>query len=157
VDDGQQQPQSQGAVPAGWYPDPAGQGQRYWDGSGWTTHTAPAAGEQQARTEPAEPEAREQAAPAAAEATTVTEPGAPVSSASAYATPGPAGSSQAEGDKRPPTQVEWALSVGLALVPIAGLIWGIYLVRKEDGRQNAGNLCVVLSLAVILIAILIFR
>jgi hypothetical protein len=31
-------------TPAGWYPDPDGSGgQRYWDGSAWTEHRAPAA------------------------------------------------------------------------------------------------------------------
>ncbi|TAK68719.1 MAG: DUF2510 domain-containing protein [Actinomycetota bacterium] len=30
-------------VPAGWYPNPHGPGQKYWDGSGWTEHTAPQA------------------------------------------------------------------------------------------------------------------
>lgn len=31
------------APPAGWYANPEGSGQlRYWDGSGWTEHTAPA-------------------------------------------------------------------------------------------------------------------
>src|SRR6185312_9265795 len=31
-------------TPAGWYPDPDGSGgQRYWDGSTWTEHRAPAA------------------------------------------------------------------------------------------------------------------
>lgn len=30
------------AAPAAWYPDPAGaEGLRYWDGMGWTDHTAP--------------------------------------------------------------------------------------------------------------------
>lgn len=30
------------AVPAaGWYPDPSGTGQRYWDGAQWSEHTAP--------------------------------------------------------------------------------------------------------------------
>jgi hypothetical protein len=28
---------------AGWYPDPAGQGSRYWDGTRWTEHTQPLA------------------------------------------------------------------------------------------------------------------
>ncbi|MGR0319435.1 NINE protein [Agromyces sp. ZXT2-3] len=32
----------QSGTPAGWYPDGNG-GQRYWDGSAWTEHTAPAA------------------------------------------------------------------------------------------------------------------
>ncbi len=27
--------------PAGWYPSPSGQGQRYWDGAAWTDHHAP--------------------------------------------------------------------------------------------------------------------
>ena len=37
----QQAPQPQAGPPAGWYPDPgrAG-GQRYWDGTRWTDHTA---------------------------------------------------------------------------------------------------------------------
>lgn len=31
-------------IPAGWYPDADNPGlQRYWDGNGWTEHTAPAA------------------------------------------------------------------------------------------------------------------
>jgi hypothetical protein len=28
-------------TPAGWYPAPDGNGQRYWDGAAWTDHTAP--------------------------------------------------------------------------------------------------------------------
>lgn len=28
-------------TPAGWYSDPSGAGQRYWDGTKWTEHTAP--------------------------------------------------------------------------------------------------------------------
>ena len=32
---------SEGAAPPGWYPDPGGGGQRYFDGSAWTGHTAP--------------------------------------------------------------------------------------------------------------------
>lgn len=32
-------------APAGWYPDPTVPGQqRYWDGTGWTEHTAPGPG-----------------------------------------------------------------------------------------------------------------
>jgi hypothetical protein len=34
-----------GSTPAGWYPDPSGSSQqRYWDGTQWTEHYAPAAG-----------------------------------------------------------------------------------------------------------------
>ena len=29
------------AAAPGWYADPSGVGQRYWDGRTWTTHTAP--------------------------------------------------------------------------------------------------------------------
>ena len=49
-------------IPAGWYPDPASgqpgpygepgpvpQGQRYWDGTGWTEHVAAGAGVRPAR------------------------------------------------------------------------------------------------------------
>ncbi len=36
-------PPDPGTAPAGWYPVPGGM-QRYWDGSEWTTHTAPAVG-----------------------------------------------------------------------------------------------------------------
>jgi uncharacterized RDD family membrane protein YckC len=32
---------SVGAAPPGWYPDPSGGGQRYFDGAAWTQHTAP--------------------------------------------------------------------------------------------------------------------
>jgi hypothetical protein len=32
---------SQPPPPPGWYPDPRGQGQRYWDGNDWTDHWAP--------------------------------------------------------------------------------------------------------------------
>jgi len=48
-------------TPAGWYPDPDGSGgQRYWDGSGWTEHRAPAAHEPTQPTAPAEPPVSEQ-------------------------------------------------------------------------------------------------
>ena len=30
-------------TPPGWYPDPQGAGQRYWDGRQWTEQRAPAA------------------------------------------------------------------------------------------------------------------
>jgi uncharacterized RDD family membrane protein YckC len=32
---------SEGGAPPGWYPDPGGGGQRYFDGSAWTGHTVP--------------------------------------------------------------------------------------------------------------------
>ena len=34
---------SDGGAPPGWYPDPAGGIQRYYDGNAWTAHTAPLA------------------------------------------------------------------------------------------------------------------
>jgi hypothetical protein len=33
------------ATPAGWYADPEGRGQRYWDGANWTDQLAPPARE----------------------------------------------------------------------------------------------------------------
>ncbi|MBI5090345.1 MAG: DUF2510 domain-containing protein, partial [Actinobacteria bacterium] len=36
--------QAPGAPSAGWYPDPAGPGSRYWDGARWTEHTQPLPG-----------------------------------------------------------------------------------------------------------------
>lgn len=32
--------QTAASQPAGWYPDPNGGGQRYWDGQAWTEHTS---------------------------------------------------------------------------------------------------------------------
>lgn len=32
------EPSAQQQVPAGWYPDPSGAGQRWWDGTAWTDH-----------------------------------------------------------------------------------------------------------------------
>lgn len=40
--------------PPGWYPDPGGQGQRYWDGRQWTQHLGPGA-------PPVQPSAEEKA------------------------------------------------------------------------------------------------
>ena len=47
-------PYPPGQTPAGWYPDPSGSGrQRYWDGSQWTEHYAPAAQAAPAYAQPA--------------------------------------------------------------------------------------------------------
>ncbi len=43
--------EGQAAQPAGWYPAADGS-QRYWDGTQWTEHTAPAAGAMQASAAP---------------------------------------------------------------------------------------------------------
>jgi Protein of unknown function (DUF2510) len=54
--------------PPGWYQDPRGQGQRYWDGQQWTEHTHPAPAQQPpAQQAPAQQApAQRQAAPAQA-------------------------------------------------------------------------------------------
>jgi hypothetical protein len=41
--------------PAGWYPDPAGQGSRYWDGTRWTTNVQPTAAPMPTPAAPAAP------------------------------------------------------------------------------------------------------
>jgi uncharacterized RDD family membrane protein YckC len=43
---------SAGGAPPGWYPDPGGGGQRYFDGAAWTGHTAPSANAYAAATPP---------------------------------------------------------------------------------------------------------
>ncbi|MFF8914412.1 phospholipid scramblase-related protein [Streptomyces sp. NPDC015032] len=60
---------TQSNVSAGWYPDPHGTPHllRYWDGSRWTEHTGPAAGQQPQAAAGAAP-AQAQAAPAQAQA-----------------------------------------------------------------------------------------
>jgi hypothetical protein len=51
-------PQGTGSTPAGWYPDPGGSAQqRYWDGTQWTEHYAPAAGYPQQQPGYAQPKA----------------------------------------------------------------------------------------------------
>jgi hypothetical protein len=115
-------------VPAGWYPDPGGAGLRWWNGDGWTEHAAPAQSDA-----PAEP-GRHPAATAA-----------PAAVSGVAAVTG----------ERGPSRGEWALSVLLPLLPLAGLIWGVYLTRRGDGSETAGNVAIVLSLVVILLAALV--
>ncbi len=140
----------QPSVPPNWYPDPDGEGLRYWDGTAWTTHTAPAVA-------PAEPAAESQApTQAAASQAPATQP------AAAQAPPNsrgqPAVSATAAGDRSgKPTTLEWVLSIGLPIVPLIGLIWGLYLRYRGGAKKNAGNVAILLSLAVVLIAVLTLR
>ncbi len=140
----------QPSVPPNWYPDPDGEGLRYWDGTAWTTHTAPAVA-------PAEPAAESQAPtqPAASQAPAT-------QTAAAQAPPSsrgqPAVSATAAGDRSGrPTTLEWVLSIGLPILPLIGLIWGLYLRNQGDAKQNPGNVAILLSLAVVLIAVLTLR
>ncbi len=149
----------QPSVPPNWYPDPDGEGLRYWDGTAWTTHTAPAVA-------PAEPAAESQAPtqPAASQAP-ATQPAAaqaPPTSRGQQAPPTssgkPAVSATAAGDRSgQPTTLEWVLSIGLPIVPLIGLIWGLYLRYRGGAKKNAGNVAILLSLAVVLIAVLTLR
>ncbi len=65
----------------------------------------------------------------------------------------PVASTQRDG----PSTSEWILSVLLPIIPLLGLIWGVFLIRKHDGRETAGNVAVILSLAVILLGVLSLR
>jgi hypothetical protein len=163
----------QPSVPAGWYPDPSGDGLRYWDGVAWTTHTAPAAGQlQQAEAAaPAQaPEASQagaqagaaQAGQAAASSAPPGTAGAPPGGQAAATSSTPAaaaGAAQAGqaaaasstvADDDAPTTTEWALSIGLPLLPLIGLIWGLYLRRQSPAKETPGNIAILLSLVITL-------
>lgn len=123
MNDLSQAPQ-QGPTPPDWYGDPLGSGLRYWDGSAWTEHVAPAA----------------PAAEAAPGQEPAAEPGPDVEDAGDGASP-----------------LEWVLSVVFALLPLVGLIWGVYLMRRGDGSEPAGILAVGLSVLVLVVgALLLF-
>ena len=80
-------PNPQPAVPAGWYPDPAGGGgQRWWDGTQWSEHVAPPAAPAApaAPVAPVEPAVAE---PLAAEAPADANPFAPAAAAAEVAAP----------------------------------------------------------------------
>ena len=139
----------QPSVPAGWYPDPNGEGQRYWDGAAWTEHTAPAAAAASPAAEGTSATATDAAAQGAQQAASQQAPGA-ANPHAAYA-----GSAAATGEE--PGTMEWTLSALLPIFPIAGLIWGVYLKRQGPAMENPANLAIVLSLVVILIAVLLFR
>jgi hypothetical protein len=149
----------QPAVPAGWYPDPSGQGLRYWDGAAWTAHTAPAAGQpQQAEPQQAEPQQAEAGAPAQAAQGQAVAP-AQASQGQAAQTGAPPGTSAATSapaaaDDSPST-LEWVLSVVLPVLPLLGLIWGIYLRSRGGSKETPGNVAIVLSLGVILVLLLV--
>ncbi len=158
----------QPSVPPNWYPDPDGEGLRYWDGTAWTTHTAPAvapaepAAESQAPTQPAASQAPATQPAAAHAPPTSRGQQAPPTSRGQQAPPTssgkPAVSATAAGDRSGrPTTLEWVLSIGLPIVPLIGLIWGLYLRNQGDAKQNPGNVAILLSLAVVLIAVLTLR
>jgi hypothetical protein len=158
-------------VPAGWYPDPGGAGLRWWDGDGWTEHIAaaqpaapaeagqhPAAAAPAAAAEPIGGDAGAGQTGAAEPASTGLRAGKESSSgqpAAGAGAPAAVSGVAAVSGERGPSRGEWALSVLLPALPLAGLIWGVYLTRRGDGSETAGNVAIVLSLVVILIAVLV--
>jgi hypothetical protein len=55
-----------GAIPAGWYADPSGQGERWWTGDGWSEHVrTPPGAPGESRTDGSETTAHDPAAPEA--------------------------------------------------------------------------------------------
>ena len=119
------------AAAAGWYTDPHDpSGRRYWDGTAWTEHTAPAA-------------APTAATPPSAPAWGTPTPSAPWASgfpAQGTPTRGPV---QQE-PSRPPADVAGAVRAVLLAVLAAGATGGVwYLVQHQlasDGKQMGGAL-----------------
>lgn len=121
---------------AGWYVDPSGSGKRYWDGAAWTNHVEALA--------PPPPPAPTPPPPPP--------PGPPMSPAPALATA--TAPAMARIYTAPPSQPEgpvartgdWIGGVLLALImPLVGLIAGIYYVAKGGPRGRCGWMCVALS------------
>lgn len=164
----------QPSVPAGWYPDPNGSGLRYWDGTAWTTQTAPAQGEAAAGRE-AEgktatstarqtPETTSEQSVAGASGGTAAAGSGQLEAAKAQTAAGTQAAATADthvahgggrGDR--PGRLEWLLSVLLPIVPLAGLIWGFYLKRQAPANENPANVAIILSLVVILVLVLVLR
>jgi Protein of unknown function (DUF2510) len=144
--------------PAGWYQDPRGQGQRYWDGRQWTEHTHPAPAQQaapaQQRQAPAQraPAQQRQApaqqqAPAQRQAPAQARPVAPQAPV--------AGAPLAGRPAKPVVPIPpalWAAFVALVLMIIGG--FGPYAkvldrITINGTSENAGDGWVVIGLAVI--------
>jgi hypothetical protein len=108
-------------IPAGWYADPAGFGQRYWDGSAWTSEVTPP------------PQQAQFAQPQFAQPYPAYQP---------YYQAQPA---------KPASAGDWIGGVLLAfLIPIAGLIAGIVYLTKEGPRRQVGLVTVILSVVAFL-------
>jgi Protein of unknown function (DUF2510) len=151
--------------PAGWYKDPRGQGQRYWDGRQWTEHTHPAPAQQPAA--PAQQAAAQQ--PAAAPQQPAPAQRAPARPAPA-AQPGPGAPQQARpvAPQAPVAGTPLAARPAKPVVPIPPALWAAFAalvlmiiggfgpyaevldrVTINGTDENAGDGWVVIGLAVI--------
>lgn len=112
--------------PAGWYPNPEGRGQRYWDGEKWTQHFYGAAETPAAPPPPkgSEPAAHAESQPAAGPPTA---PTTQTASPMAATTTGAASGTRKKGPaaelwgnfRKLPTVGQWAIAIGAVILVVA--------------------------------------
>ncbi len=121
-------------TPAGWYDDGSGR-QRYWDGTQWTEHFAPAA--------PPPPTAPAAPPPPTAPAALPAVPGAtaPQPSAESYATLPPPGQAELAPQKKSRVGLYIGLGVGALLLVVIGVVLAAVLLFQNalGGPRDAFN------------------